>query len=117
MKRLICILLTLVVCLGLLTGCYKTTNENGVEVEGIDNFVIIQKITEYDWIVYDKTTMVVYYIEVGTHGGYLCPYQIYSDGGIYGAIYENGVIKPIPYSIHISEDTIHNFINSAFGSH
>ena len=100
MKRIICFVLTLIICASLFCGCYSTTNENGIEVEGYYDFIILRKMTDCNWIVYDKNTSIVFYLEEVTHGGYMTPYQIYQDGVIYGAIYENGKIIPIPYAIN-----------------
>lgn len=115
MKRIICFVLMLVMCASLFCGCYSTTDENGREVDGYYDFVILRKMTEYDWVVYDKNTSVVFYLEQGTHGGYLTPYQIYQDGALYGAVYEDGKIVPKPYAMGITEEMIDNYIGSIFG--
>ena len=60
MKRIICFVLMLVMCVSLFCGCYSTTDENGREVDGYYDFVILRKMTEYDWVVYDKNTSVVF---------------------------------------------------------
>ena len=54
-------------------------------------------------------------MEQGTHGGYLTPYQIYQDGAIYGAVYENGKIVPKPYAMGITEEMIDKYIGNIFG--
>ena len=100
MKRIVCFVLILIVCVSLFCDCYSTTNENGIEVERYYDFIVLRKMTEYNWVVYDKNTSIVFYLEKGTHGGYMTPYQIYQDGVIYGAVYENGNIVPTPYAIN-----------------
>ena len=57
----------------------------------------------------------MFYIETAGYGGYLSPYQIYQDGAIYGAVYENGKIVPKPYAMGITEEMIDNYIGSIFG--
>ena len=115
MKRIVCFVLILVICASLFCGCFSTTNENGAPVDGYYDFVIIRKMTDYSWIVYDKTTSVCYYTERGTHGGYMTPYQIYQDGALYGAVYENGEIVPVPYAMGITSDMIDSYIGKIFG--
>ena len=97
MKRIICFILILTICLSTLCGCGTTYNENGVEVNGSYNYITIKEL-DVDRIVYDKNTFVVFYLQLYSHGGYLTPYQIYQDGMIYGAVYENGNIVPVPYA-------------------
>ena len=99
MKKIFCLLLALVICVSLFCGCASTTDSHGNPVNGSFNFVVISSVNDYDWIMYDKTTSDVYYFEWGTHGGYMTPYQIYQDGKIYGAVYENQQIVPVPYAI------------------
>ncbi len=98
MKRIICFILMLIMCVGLFCGCYSTTDENGMEVEGYYDFVVLRKMTEDNWVVYDKNTFIVFYMEQDNYNGYMTPYQIYQDGAIYGAAYENGKIVPVPYA-------------------
>ena len=99
MKKVICLFLILVMCVSLFCGCYSTTDENGKEVDGYYDFVIIRKMTDFNWIVYDKNTSVVFYMEKDSYGGYLTSYQIYQDGMLYGAIYEDGKIVSKPYAM------------------
>lgn len=98
MKKII--VLILVIIMLSLCACYPTIiDEQGVERTLITGFVVISSIGNgYDHIVYNQTTKVVYYLETGTHAGYLSPYFIYQDGALYGAIYENGEITPVPYA-------------------
>ena len=100
MKRfLICFALVIAIMFSL-CACYpKTVDEQGVERTVIDNnFVIIDCPANYSAIVYHQTTKVVYYVEYGNYGGYLSPYLMYQDGYIYGAVFENGQIIPVPYA-------------------
>ena len=115
MKRIICFVLMLVMCVSLFCGCYSTTDENGREVDGYYDFVILRKMTEYDWVIYDKNTSVVFYMEQGTHGGYLTPYQIYQDGTLCDAVYENVSIVPKPSGMGITHALISKFIGNIFG--
>ena len=97
-KFIVCFVLVISIMLGL-CACYpKTVDEQGVERTVIDGFVIISTINDFNHVVYNQTTKVVYYLESGTHGGYLAPYFIYQDGAIYGAIFQDGEIIPVPYA-------------------
>ena len=99
MKRfIVCFVLAISVMLSL-CACYpKTVDEQGVERTVIDGFVIISTINNYNHVVYNQTTKVVYYLEIETHAGYLSPYFIYQDGALYGAIFQDGEIVPVPYA-------------------
>ena len=115
MKKIICLLLALVMCLGL-CACAVTQVVEGEEVKVVDyRFGIIEELGLGNYLVYDLHTKVVFYIETAGHGGYLSPYQIYQDGAIYGAVYENGEIVPVPYAMGITSDMIDSYIGKIFG--
>jgi hypothetical protein len=99
MKRfIVCFVLVISIMLGL-CACYpKTVDEQGVERTVMDGFVVISTISNYSHVVYNQTTKVVYYLEIETHAGYLSPYFIYQDGALYGAIFQDGEIVPVPYA-------------------
>ena len=108
MKKILCMLLALIVCLGLCACGTKVIDENGREFDTLYNgkFVILEEDWDYSSrIVYDPETKIVFYHQ-GGHGGYLTPYQIYQDGVIYGAVYENGEIVPAPYAMGITWDML-----------
>lgn len=97
-KFIICFALVISIMLGL-CACYPTTiDEQGIERTVMDGFVIISTIDNYDHVVYNQITRVVYYLEQETHAGYLSPYLIYQDGALYGAIFQDGEIVPVPYA-------------------
>lgn len=97
-KFIVCFVLVISIMLGL-CACYpKTVDEQGVERTVIDGFVIISTINNYSHVVYNQTTKVVYYLEIETHAGCLSPYFIYQDGALYGAIFQDGEIIPVPYA-------------------
>ncbi len=97
-KFIVCFVLVISIMLGL-CACYpKTVDEQGVERTVINGFVIISTINNYSHVVYNQTTKVVYYLEIETHAGYLSPYFIYQDGALYGAIFQDGEIIPVPYA-------------------
>ena len=97
-KFIVCFVLAISIVLGL-CACYpKTIDEQGVERAVIDGFVVISTINNFDYVVYNQTTKVVYYLESETYGGYLAPYFIYQDGALYGAIFQDGEIIPVPYA-------------------
>ena len=115
MKKIICLLLALVMCLGL-CACAPTQIVEGEEVKIIDyRFGVIEELELGNYIVYDIHTKVVFYIESAGHGGYLTPYQIYQDGAIYGAVYENKEIVPAPYAMGVTSEMIDSYIGKIFG--
>ena len=118
MKRFIAILLALVMCFGLCACGSTTTNEAGVEVPGVGRFIFIYEVDdtshEVQYLAYDRETYIVYYADVTGESKYLTPYQIYENGAIYGAVYENGEIVPKPYAMGITEEMINSYINGLF---
>ena len=98
-KIIVCLILVISIMLGL-CACYpKIVDEQGIERTVMDGFVVISTINNYNHVVYNQTTKVVYYLEnEETHGGYLSPYLIYKDGYIYGAIFQDSEIIPVPYA-------------------
>ena len=103
MKKIVCLLLILVMCLGLCACGSKVIDENGVERKTFfDEYGIISHNWEYNYyMVYHMQTKVVYIYREG-----FSPYQIYQDGVIYGAVYENDKIVPIPYAMGLTWDMI-----------
>ena len=98
MKKIICLLLALVMCLGL-CACAQTVIVDNTERAILRNkFVVLETFYDSEYIVFHKDTNIVYIFDNDGYGGYLCPYQIYQDGMIYGAVYENGSIIPTPYA-------------------
>ena len=103
MKKFICFALILILLISCLSACVPSVVDEGAERKIFDNTFIA--ITDYDGvtddncIVYEKDTKIVYYLETAAnYGGYLSPYLIYQDGYIYGAIFQDGEIKPVPYA-------------------
>lgn len=103
MKKIVCLLLALIMCLSLCACGEKVIDENGVERNiFLDDYGIISHNWEYNhYVVYHLQTKVVYIYREG-----FSPYQIYQDGVIYGAVYENGEIVPIPYAMGITWDML-----------
>lgn len=101
MKKFSIFLLVIAILMSL-CACIPTTRDD----EGIsrtlhyNTFVVLDEYSydNYTAVVYHKTTSVVYYLQRGVNGGFLAPYLIYQDGYIYGAIYQDGKIIPIPYA-------------------
>ena len=103
MKKIICLLLVLVMCLGL-CACGRTViDENGGEKKAFFNeYGIISHDWEYNYyVVYHLQTKVVYIYREG-----FSPYQVYQDGVIYGAVYENDEIVPAPYAMGNTWDMV-----------
>lgn len=102
MKKFICFALVLILLISSLCACAPVVIDEGTEREIYDEtFVEIEsRNMKNNHIVYDKDTKIVYYLETagGTDGGHLSPYLIYQDGYIYGAIFQDGEIKPMPYA-------------------
>ena len=99
MKKIVCLLLVLIMCLSL-CACGETTED--VVFKG--KYEVIESDPNYgNYVVWDKESYIVYNI---SHGGYITPHQIYQDGVIYGAVYENGEIVPIPYAMGITWDML-----------
>lgn len=113
MKKIVCLLLTLVMCLGL-CAC-STTVVDGEEVEVLDGYFAVIRREGNDYLVYDMETKVVYYLESGSDYSQLSAYQMYQDGAIYGAVYENGQIVAKPYAMGITEEMVENYFNGIFG--
>lgn len=114
MKKIICLLLALVMCLSL-CACAATTVVDGEEVEILDSYFAVIERQGNDYLVYDMNTKVVYYLESGSDYSQLSPYQMYQDGALYGAVYENGQIVAKPYAMGITEEMIENYLNGLFG--
>ena len=103
MKKIVCLLMALVMCLSL-CACESTViDENGVETKTfLDEYGIISHNWEWNYrIVYHLQTKVVYIYREG-----FSPYQICKDGVIYGAVYENDEIVPVPYAMGITWDML-----------
>ena len=103
MKKIVCLLMALVMCLSLCACGSTAIDENGVETKTfLDEYGIISHNWEWNYrIVYHLQTKVVYIYREG-----FSPYQICKDGIIYGAVYENGEIVPIPYAMGITWDMV-----------
>lgn len=111
MKRFVCMLMALVMCLSL-CACSLAPEPGAIYDQG---FVVISSYDDYNHLVYDINTNVVFYLETGSYRGFLTPYQIYQNGAIYGAVYENGEIVPTPYALGITDEMIENQFNNWFG--
>lgn len=100
-KKLIVCIILIATILFTFCSCYPSTiDEQGVEREvRYGAFVVIEKYGDGETLtVYHKITKVVYNLQTGGYNGFLSPYLIYQDGYIYGAIFENGQIIPVPYA-------------------
>ena len=102
MKRfIVCFVLAISIMLGL-CACKEVVVDEGKERTVHDGtFVEIKSnINGCNYIVYDRNTKVVYYLEIAasTDGGHLSPYLIYQDGALYGAIFQDGEIVSVPYA-------------------
>ena len=41
-------------------------------------------------------------------------FKIYKDGLIYGAVYEDGEIKSVPYAVGLTDEMIKEYLNNLF---
>jgi hypothetical protein len=81
-------------------ACGETTED--VVFKG--KYEVIESDPNYgNYVVWEKESHIIYDI---SHGGYIVPHQIYQNGVIYGAVYENGEIVPIPYAMGITWDML-----------
>ena len=102
MKRFtFCIILIISIMLSLCACAPTTIDEQGIEREvKYGTFVVIQTMAENNhvYLVYHKLTNVVYCLQTGGNNGFCTPYFIYQDGALYGAIFQDGEIIPVPYA-------------------
>ena len=83
-----------------LVSCGETiTDENGVDHERLHSYwIVIEDLGYSQYIVYEPTTKIIYFLYDGDYRSGITPYQTRNeDGFICGAIYENGKITPAPY--------------------
>ena len=115
MKRwLICWVLIITLMFSL-CACSTVVDENGDEIIIIcDKYRVIEKLNMVSYIVYDMDTMVVYHYRSASHSGQMAPYQIYKDGAIYGAVYEDGQIIAKPYALGITNEMVEDQFSSWF---
>lgn len=98
MKKILTLLLALTLILSL-CACAPQETIDGREYEVLDNNFMIVKEYEYGtYLVATKDTGVMYVLETYGHGGYLSPYFIYKDGAIYGAVWIDEEIVPVPFA-------------------
>lgn len=100
MKKVFLFAVVFVLVMVILVSCRETiTDENGVEHEYLHNhWVVIEDLDYSQYIVYDPTTKIIYFLCDGDYGSGITPYQTRNeDGFICGAIYENSQITPVPY--------------------
>jgi hypothetical protein len=91
--------ITVILCVLLisLTSCSsQPTTPEGEEIIN-DQWIVVYK---NPLVVYSKDTKIMYYYNFGGYTSYLSPYLIYKDGHIYGSIFENGEIVPVPFAVN-----------------
>ena len=108
MKKIICIVMVIILTLLFCCGCNK--KETGPRTYG--SFIFIEQNNEprEDYLAYHKDTKIVYEI----NSLYFIPYQVYKNGVIYGAVYENGEIKLVPYAMGLTDEMIKEYLNGLF---
>ena len=114
MKKFVCIVMVIILTLLFCCGCHEK-EETGPETYG--SFVLIEQINESreDYLAYHKDTKVVYEINsLYRHKQNFIPYQVYKNGVIYGAVYEDEEIKLVPYAIGLTDEMIKEYLNELF---
>ena len=114
MKRIFCIVIAILVSITIFCGC--ATKADG-EVEKYGSYVILETTDKVrnNYIVYHEDTHIVYTANrLYSHSQTITPYQIYKDGLIYGAVYEDGEIKPVPYAVGLTNEMIKEYLNNLF---
>ena len=108
MKKIICLVMATILILLLCCAC----SEKDMRTEPYGSFVLIEQINEprTDYLAYHKDTKIVYEI----NSLYFIPYQVYKNGVIYGAIYEDGEIKLVPYAMGLTDEMIKEYLNGLF---
>ncbi len=100
MKKIFVLLLTLMLILSL-CACAPQETIDGRKYEVLDsNFLIVQEYEYGTYLVAMKDTGVMYVLEAYGHGGFLSPYLIYEDGAIYGAVWIDEEIVPVPFGVN-----------------
>ena len=113
MKKIICIVMTIILIFLFCCGC----NEKETEPGTYGSFVLIEQINEprEDYLVYHKDTKVVYEVNsLDYHKQIFIPYQVYTNGVIYGAVYEAGAIKLVSYAMGLTDAMIKEYLNELF---
>ena len=115
MKRIFCIVIVILVSITIFCGC--ATKADG-EVEKYGSYVILETTDKVrnNYIVYHEDTHIVYTANrLYSHSQTITPYQIYKDDLIYGAVYEDGEIKPVPYAVGLTDEMIKEYLNNFYG--
>lgn len=100
MKKIFALCLALMLILSL-SACTPQETINGREYDILDsNFIMVKEYEYGTYLVATKDTNVMYVLETYGHGGFLSPYLIYEDGAIYGAVWIDEEIVPIPFAIN-----------------
>ena len=113
MKKFICIIMVIILTLLFCCGCH----EKETEPKTYGSFVLIEQINEprEDYLAYHRETKIVYEINsLYRHKQNFIPYQIYKNGVIYGAVYEDGEIKLVPYAMGLTDEMIKEYLNELF---
>ena len=111
MKKIICMFMSIILVLLFCCGC----GEENTGPETYSSFIIIEQTTpeRNDYLAYHKDTKVVYELSrLYTNQQNFVPYQIYKNGVIYGAVYEDGEIKPAPYAIGLTDEMIKEYLDN-----
>lgn len=98
MKKIIIICLLIATMLALM-ACGAPVLEDESTHNTVDNtFIEIQRNGNTN-LAYHVDTHVVYLIRHGSESfSFATPYYIYQKGALYGAVYDNGRIVPVPYA-------------------
>lgn len=95
MKKIFILLLAFILILGLCACMPQEATDKPIIG---DYFVVIGECGYDVDLVAAKDTGVVYLLDPCGNIGFLSPYLIYEDGAIYGAVWINDQITPIPFA-------------------
>lgn len=99
MKKILALLLALILTLGLCACGAPQETINGRVCEVLDgNFIIVREYEYGTYLVAAEDTGVMYILETYGHDGFLSPYLIHENNAIYGAVWTNGEIVPVPFA-------------------
>ena len=114
MKRVYCIVVAILISITIFCGCTAKTDK---EIKTYGSYVILETTDKVsnNYILYHEDTHIVYTAnKLYSHSQTIIPYQIYKDGLIYGAVYEDGEIKPVPYAVGLTNEMIKEYLNNLF---
>ena len=98
MKKIFALCLALILILNL-NACTPQETIDGREYDIIkSNFIIVKEYEHGTYLVAAKDTNVIYFIDRYGDEGFMSPYLICEDGAIYGSMWIDEEIVPVPFA-------------------